>query len=147
MVQRRDDAVQHMVYAGKLSGTLHCNDVLRLRNNADQAVVALLVVADGAKLPVGQIPADRTQVDGLLGLDDGVGKLLRLLCGEGQEIKCQPLCGLAADARQLCELLCQPLQSGGKIAHRLRTIRRGSGRRSASTYSAQLRPLPFALPH
>ena len=115
--------MQHMVHTGKLPGALHGDHVLGVCHHTDQAVVAALVVADGAKIPVRQILAAGAQMHRFFRVNDGVGKLPGILLRHTQQMKGQPLCRLAADARQLGKLLRQPFQSGGKIPHQNRPPR------------------------
>ena len=84
LIQRGDHAVQHMVHAVVFPGALHGDNVLRLRHDADEAVVALLILADGADVAIRQVLAYGAQVDGSPRLKQGVGKFLRLLLRLGQ---------------------------------------------------------------
>ena len=84
LIQRGDHAVQHMIHAVVFPGALHGDNVLRLRHDADEAVVALLILADGADVAIRQVLAHGAQVDGPPRLEQGVGEFLRLLLRLGQ---------------------------------------------------------------
>ena len=76
--------MQHMVHAVVFPGALHGDNVLRLRHDADEAVVALLILADGADVAIRQVLAHGAQVDRLPRLEQGVGEFLRLLLRLGE---------------------------------------------------------------
>ena len=117
-----------MVAAIVLPGSLQGDDVPGIGHHADQAGVPLVAAADGAgSVSLGEVPADGTQGDRLLGSDNVVGKLLRVLLRQVEDEKGQPLGALGADARQAGELLREPLQGGGKVFHRLGYLQTESG--------------------
>ena len=84
VIERRNDAVQHMVHAVVFPGALHGDNILWLRHDADETVVTLLILADGADVTVRQVLAYGAQVDGPPRLKQGVGKFLRLILRLGQ---------------------------------------------------------------
>ena len=103
-----------------LPGPLQGDDVPGVGHHADYAGVPFVAAADGAgSLPLGKIPAHGAQGNGLLGRDNGIGKLLGVLLRQGQDKKGQPLGALGADARQPGKLLREPLQGGWEILHAL----------------------------
>ena len=114
-----------MVDPAVLLGALDGHDVARALHHADGAVVAVLVGADLADLPVGQVLANRAGANLLVRLQDGVGKLLGLVLGEVQHIKGEPLGRLAADARQAGKLLDQAGQRQHIVFHRLKQAWQG----------------------
>ena len=61
----------------------------------------------------------KAERDGVLGVDDGIGKGLGLLFGQAQHEKREPLCALAADAGQARELLNELFERRGKVFHGL----------------------------
>ena len=76
--------MQHMVHAVVFPGALHGDNILWLRHDADETVVTLLILADGADVTVRQVLAHGAQVDRLPRLEQGVGEFLRLLLRLGQ---------------------------------------------------------------
>ena len=71
--------MQHMVDAGIFPRPLHRQHILRLRHDADLALVALRVGADVAQVLIGQILTDRTKAHRFFRVHDRVRERLRLL--------------------------------------------------------------------
>ena len=105
--------MQNMIHAGVFPGPLHGDHVPGFSHDANQTVVALLVVTDGAKVPIRQILAHRAGMHLRPGVQDRLGEFLGVLPGHAQGVQRQPLGAFCADAGEARKLLRQPLQSGG----------------------------------
>ena len=105
VVHGGEHAVEHVVVPPVLPAALNGDHVAGVSHHADGALIPLLVGADGAQPPGGEILAHRAQRHAALGVGDGVGERLRLLSGETQHMERQTLGGLIAHARQTGELL------------------------------------------
>ena len=100
MVERGEDAVQHMVDAVILAAALYAQHVARFRDNAYGAPVAPVVEADGALLTVGEILAHGAAMHTGAGLEYGVCESLGLALGHGEDVESKALRALAPDAGQ-----------------------------------------------
>ena len=89
--------MQYMIDTVEFTTALHRNDILRLGNYTDGTVVTAVTVADGANFPVRQILTVRAVLHRLFRLENGAGKLLRILKRQAQHMEGKPLGGLAAD--------------------------------------------------
>jgi hypothetical protein len=78
--------------------------VAGLLDDADQARVAALVLADAAAGLVGEVEADLAQPDPLLDLADGVGQRVGVVGVGAQDVEGQALGRALPDARELAEL-------------------------------------------
>ena len=116
----RQRAVQHMVQALVFLGSLERDHVARLRDHADGLLVACLIRADRAGLAVRQILAALAGEGARLGVADRVREALRVLLGQVEHIKRQPLRGFLADAGQSGEFLDQPLDRRCEKVHQNR---------------------------
>jgi hypothetical protein len=90
-------------------GALDREDVLRLGDDADQPRVAPRVVADRARVVLGDREAPRADADALLERDDRVGECVGVRARAVQQVEDEPRGGLRADRRQLAELVDQRL--------------------------------------
>ena len=112
-VDRRQRAAEHVVAPAVLVRALDRDDVAGLLDDADEARVAALVLADATARRVGEVEADLAQPDALLDLADRVRERGRVLGRGAQDVKRQPLRRARADPRQLAELGDQPLDRRG----------------------------------
>ena len=109
-----------MVEPPVLAGALDGNDVLGLLDDADDALVAAGVAADGALGGLGDVAAGLAEAD--LGLDGAQGLDEALDGGRvgGQDVEGHALGGLGADAGQLAELVDEVLDGafvdGGHVS-------------------------------
>ena len=71
--QRVNGAAEHMVAAGKGTGTLNRHHVLRLFDHTQHGRVAALITADRAQLRLGDVTALLTEADACLHRGNGVG--------------------------------------------------------------------------
>jgi hypothetical protein len=78
--------------------------VAGLLDDADEAGVATLVLADAAARLVGEVEADLAEADALLDLPDRVGQRIGVLGVGAQDVEGEALRGPLPDARQLAEL-------------------------------------------
>ena len=108
-VDRRQRAAEHVVAAAVLVRALDGDDVAGLLDDADEARVAALVLADAAARLVGEVEAHLAQPDALLDLADGVGQRVGVLGVAAQDVEGQALGRALPDAGQLAELGDEPL--------------------------------------
>ena len=97
--------MEHMVVAVVLPAALDGHHIPGIGHHADGAAVPSGGGADGAQAAGGKVLAHGAAGDGALGVQNGVGKLLRFALRQAQHVEGQPLGGLAADAGQAGELL------------------------------------------
>ncbi len=90
--------MQHVVDPGELARALDGLHVQRLLHHADEAVVALLSVADRARVLVGDVETDATENRALLQLLQGARQLDGNSLVATQQVVGQPRRGLWADA-------------------------------------------------
>src|SRR3954447_7526940 len=103
-VDRRQRAAEDVVAPAVLVGALDGDDIAGLLDDADEARVAALVLADAAARLVGQVEAHLAQADALLDLADRVGQRVGVLGVAAQDVEGQALSGALADAGQLAQL-------------------------------------------
>ena len=70
--------MEHVVQPSVAARPLQGQDVQGLFDHADDRLVALVIVADGAGVGVGDVLADGAEDDLLLDLEDGLGQGLGL---------------------------------------------------------------------
>src|SRR4029453_3394560 len=95
--------------AAVLVRALDGDDVAGLLDDADQARVAALVLADAAARLVGEVEAHLAQPGALLYLADRVGQRGGVLGVAAQDVEGQALGRALADAGQLAQLRDEPL--------------------------------------
>ncbi len=108
-----------MVEPAEVARALDREHVRRLLDDADRRPVAAGRRADGARVRVGHVEADRARRDLVLGRDEGAGQLDDLLAGHFEHERREALGRLAADGRQLRELLDEGLDGLGGQVHRV----------------------------
>ena len=126
-VDRRQRAAEHVVAPAVLVRALDRDDVAGLLDDADQARVAPLVLADPAARLVGEVEAHLAQADALLDLADRVGERVGVLGRGAQDVERQPLRGALPDARQLAELGDEALDGRGVQGWALALLLRAAG--------------------
>ena len=94
-----------MVNAVITARPFHGDDISHAFHNAQQAGIARAVGADGAKLGISKITADRAAMHRALGLGQRLGQLAGAIFGSGHQIKGQPLRCLGAQPRQAGKLV------------------------------------------
>ena len=94
-----------MIDALVVAHALHRRDVLRLLDDADDGVVALIRAADGAGILVTEVEAGIAVADLLLGIDDGRGQRPRLSRVHVEHVISKTHCRLLANARQCAKML------------------------------------------
>ena len=115
-----------MVRPAIFMGLLNGNDVPRVLDNADDALVSGLIGTDGADVTLCQVAAYFAAVDFFVGVRDGPGKLLRLFLRHVQDIERHALGALVPDARHALKLLNEPGERSDIICGHI--IRDRSGR-------------------
>ena len=118
-VDRRDRAVEDVVEALELGGPLEGQDVERLLDDAQPALVPAAVAADRAQLLVADVEAALAEHDLVADVDEGRGERPGLGVGRAEQVVGQPLGGLRADPGQARERFDEPrdgLDEGGRHA-------------------------------
>lgn len=106
-VKRGEQTVQDMVNALVFVGALECGNVLGCFDDAYCAVVAAVIIADGADVILCEIFAYGAVFYLGVCVDDSVGECLRLFIAHGHYKVCQPLGGFHTNSGELCKLLRQ----------------------------------------
>ena len=124
MIHRRQNAVEDMIYAVIFAAALEREHIARLCHDADRTLVALWGRTDAARLLIREVLTDGAAVYILFRIHNGVCKLQRLLLREGQNMKCQPLCGFGSDSRkcrqffnQFCNLMTVIIHIRTEVLH------------------------------
>jgi len=117
-VQWRKRPVQNVVHAVVVAGLLDGRDVRRLFHYADQPLIPIRIGTVFAGIDVGDVVANRAEMQAGLQLADRVGQLLRVLVAGAQYMKREALCGLAAYSGQLLQLFNQASHRFGKSGQR-----------------------------
>ena len=99
--------MQDVINTVILSGLLISRKVAGALDYHDRMVIPLRIRADRTELLISQCVALFAVADVLTGIFDCIGELLHLLLRHMNNVKCQTLGGLAADAGQRRELLDQ----------------------------------------
>ena len=107
-VQRRESSVKHVISAVEAARLLNCGDIRRLLNDTYKALVARWAGAVYTGIHVSNVVADRAEVQTGFHLPDGIGEQLGIFIACAQDVKGEPLRGLAANSRQLLELIDEP---------------------------------------
>src|SRR6266545_3878191 len=126
---------------GDLPGALDRHHVLGLLDHADRGEVAARVPADPALRLLGHVAADLAELDLLLDLDQDVRQSFDVGRVGREQVECDPLRRLRADAREPAELVDQVLD--GPFVH----VSLGSGPAArSSALAARRRGRPRAGP-
>src|SRR5262245_56093251 len=113
-LQRRERAHQDVVDALELAGLLDRGDVLRLLDDADYVVVAIVAAAEGTRIRVGDVVADRAVGDTLFHLANRVDQPIGLLARRLQDEEREALSALRTDAGQPLQLFDEAEKRIGK---------------------------------
>lgn len=119
-VHRIEDAVKHVILAAVAARTVDCEHIKWLFDDADDGAVAAFIRAVAAGVTLGDVHADRAEVDAPLDFEHGVGELLRLLLARPENVVGESLGRLRADAGQPVKRLDQALDgfgSAGSLGH------------------------------
>src|SRR5574337_322110 len=148
-LQRRQRPPQYVVPSLEAGSLLDSPQVVGLFHHAQRRSVSSRVGADGALLALRDVIADRTTLDSILQLDNGLGQCHRLLLGGFEEMKGQALGGFGTDAGKADQLADQPDQGSGIAGHGCPTPARGAvpARRSADPSPGSSARETFGAPH
>ena len=89
--KRRQRAVQHVIDAVVVAGLFDGGDVGRLLDHAHQPLVARRTGAIDAGIDVGDVVADRAEMQAGLHLADGVGEQFGVLVAGAQDVEGEAL--------------------------------------------------------
>ena len=117
-MQRRQRPVQYVVDAIEMPRLFDCSDVGWFLEHADQLLVAGWTGAIDTGIDVGDVVADRTQAQIGFDIANCGRKRFSVVFARAQNMKRQTLGALAADARQLLELIDEPGHRLRKFGHR-----------------------------
>lgn len=87
-----------MVKAVVFAGFFHGQHILGVLHHANNAFIPFRTCANGAHLRIRKVLANFTAMNGLLRLDNGLGKAFCLILRLRQNEKCQSYRGFMADA-------------------------------------------------
>src|SRR5574337_624786 len=148
-LQRRQRPPQYVVPSLEAGSLLDSPQVVGLFHHAQRRSVSSRVGANGALLALRDVVADRTALDPLLQLDNGLGQRNRLLLGGFEEVEGQALGGFRANAGKADQLADQPDQGSGIAGHSCPIPARGAvpARRSADPSPDSSTRETFEAPH
>ena len=98
-LERRQQAVQHVVAAAEVPAAIDRDQVRRRRDHADRVGLAPRVAAQRARIVLGHVHADRAQPDLVGDIEQRLREIADLLAVAAHQVKREPRRGLLADAR------------------------------------------------
>ena len=99
--------MQNMINAVIFMALFDGKDIFRFRDDTDRAVISVVIVTDAADITFRQVLAYLAAMDIFSGLDDCIGKQLRLSVRKRKHVKCQTLCAFSAYSRQRSKFIDQ----------------------------------------
>src|SRR5262249_5883881 len=143
-LQRRQRPHEHVIHASELTCLLNRSHVLRLLDDADDAVIAIGGAAERAGIGVCDVVADRAVGDALFHVANRVDQPFGVIAWSLEDVKRKPLRALRADAGKALQLLDQSGQRFWKCHYAATcvTTRRESSCRPSSRPSAAQAPRP-----
>ena len=99
--------MQHVIQPGELARSLDGKNIVRFLHHANGSAVAMRIAAEVAQLAIADVIACHAEAELVLHIHQRRGQPFGLLARGAQHMKCEPLRGLLADARQALELLDQ----------------------------------------
>ena len=107
-VHRRDRAVEHVIDTAKEVGALDREHVEGLLDDADEPGVALVRLADRARVRLGDVEARAAVAEVRLHAPDGRSQRLSVPIRGAEDVIREPLRGLRSDPGELRELVDEP---------------------------------------
>ena len=114
-VQRRQRSVQYVIDAVLAARLFDRRDISRFIDNADQTLIPRSAAAVYAGINVGDVAANRAEMKTRLDLTNCLGKQVGIFVAGAQDVKGEPLCRLAANARQLLQFIDEPRHRFGEF--------------------------------
>ena len=110
--------MQHVVTAIEMAGLLDRRDIGGFLHHANLALVAGGAGTINARINIGNIVADGAEAQAGFHIAHGSGQRLGIVVAGAQNVKREPLRGLAADARQFLQLVNKARHRLSKSRHR-----------------------------